>query len=688
MQKRYSLTVVSLLTIATAFIVYYLTAFRSIAWWDNAEYALAAVCLGVPHPPGSLLLILFGWVVSHLPLGISAIFLLNLFAGLLASLAVGIICSMARRSVSRAAVMSGSARWPYAVGAALAGLSLAFSNTLWTYALKFTPYILTALFTALILWAFSRWWEAVAIRKNEGYWWVLLMAILAGLDFSVHRTNLLLLPGLFVAMLIRDPVIFKRAKFWVYSVAGSVVGLAVHLLIIPLARQSPFLNVSNPDNLARFWDYVSLKQYGGSWLLSLFPRKAAFWQYQVMDFIGVLRDNFFTTDGPLGTLGILPGLLGLTGLVLLLWRRRGFALATLALYLVTAACTVIYFNIPEAFFRGFARHYFPTLVIFSVWIVAGGALLLSAVWKLRQPVKIPAVVVVALLIAVAAVSQLTRNYNRLDSSDNFIAHEMALNYLVPLPENAILISAGDTDTWPLWYLQVVEKVRPDVDVLNIHLLNTEWFINQVATNRVNVPLDYTEGEVAQLRAQKWPDSVITLAAPENATDSGQTPDSLYIQPPSTDENPFMLVQDKVLLRMLQENRWQRPVCFTSGVPSSLSWIRPYLRFEGLTYRLMPQQSPPIDRDSLRTILFERYNYRSITNPAVEIDVPTQWAANSLYAAFLTLAMEDFRAGDTAATAETIDGMYKLLPSERIPPPDNIAQAINYIRKAIEPESET
>lgn len=70
-----------------------------------------------------------------------------------------------------------------------------------------------------------------------------------------------------------------------------------------------------------------------------------------------------------------------------------------------------------------------------------------------------------------------------------------------VPEDAILLTNGDMDTYPAVALQEVESYRPDVAIVNYSLLNTKWYARFVR-DKYDIPLPVKDSELDDLRAYK------------------------------------------------------------------------------------------------------------------------------------------------------------------------------------------
>jgi hypothetical protein len=564
----------------------------------------------------------------------------------------------------------------------IGSLTLSFSATLWLHATKYTPYIFTACLTAVILLLMLRWWRRA--DKPSSWKILILVVFLLGLDFSIHRTNLLLAPGLVVFVLLRQPKILCKFRVWAAGFIALAAGLSFHLLLMPIAARHPYLNFNDPSSLSTFWDYISLKQYGGGWLLSLFPRKSPFWNYQVVDYLKVFAANFFSIHGKSSVLGALPAVFALVGL-LALWRRSWrLAIGLLALFLCASLGAVIYFNIPPGFFRPFDRHYLPSFIITTVFIIIGLGAFLSWVMSLTKNSRWSFYGLVVLLLLCLPIIQIARNFKSLNGSKNYFALDFGKNILATLPPNAIIFTFGDNDTYPLWYLQSAEKMRPDVTVLNIWLLNTPWYVKQMMSQDPRLPLTLTASELVQITPKPWKDTTIAVPitgsiADYQLPDTVRLSDSASFHVPPTQSN-YMLVHDWLTLRIVTENRWQRPIYFSAGggvmVPV---WAQDHLRPEGLASRLMPVSSPPLNTAILENNLLNVYSYRGYADKAVTIDITTPSITPLYFMAFLQLVMEEDALHDTLSVRKIRDDFLALMPPDRLQPlPPNLQQGLDNV----------
>jgi hypothetical protein len=91
-----------------------------------------------------------------------------------------------------------------------------------------------------------------------------------------------------------------------------------------------------------------------------------------------------------------------------------------------------------------------------------------------------------LALSVAWVLPFAANFKSHDRSTDELARDFAYNSLVGAPQNSVLVTYGDNDTFPLWYIQMVEDFRTDVAVINHSLAYMDWYRNDILRQYPNL----------------------------------------------------------------------------------------------------------------------------------------------------------------------------------------------------------
>ena len=202
-QKKFSFynyLTAAIVTLIAA-LTYLLTLEPSASFWDCGEFIASSYKLEVGHPPGNPVFQLFARIFTIPFSGENAAVAVNALSALCSAFTIFFlyltIVFFARRMVTPA--VEGSRYSPsqtaaILLSAAAGSLIYCFSDTFWFSAVEGEVYAMSSLFTALVFWAMTRWYEQADTPYANR--WIVLISFLMGLSIGIHLLNLLTIPAM------------------------------------------------------------------------------------------------------------------------------------------------------------------------------------------------------------------------------------------------------------------------------------------------------------------------------------------------------------------------------------------------------------------------------------------------------------------------------------------------------------
>jgi Protein O-mannosyl-transferase TMEM260-like len=720
------------------FVIYILTLAPTTAFWDTSEYIAAAYVLGIPHPPGNPLFTVLAHVWGAVPLPVPYAVRINLFAAFTSAASAGLWFLVADRWM-RDVVPVRWARLAAALAGTLVSATAWTVWNQSTVNEK--VYTVSMLSTALVMWLGVHWADdepgqhrdrwlvliayiialsstnhlmgvlaapAVAIyvlRTDPGMLlkpWVLWLGLLLGLAVSNQWTVLVDGPpemqvalGILLVALVgytiwRDAGELRRPMLYL-AILAVVVGISLNYVFLPIrAAQYPPINEGEPTTWNALMQVLNRAQYG--------KPPVTFRQADLLSQLGNYLQYFswqFARDwGDLGmrvTMALFT-LLGLTGAGALWQRdRRAFWASATLMFTLTLAL-VFYLN----FKYGFSYQVDPALgpvarevrerdyffvvsfAAFGLWIAVGfGALMQGIAEALGDRLPEGQRWAAASPLLLLAGIPILGNHLTASRAHETLARDFARDMLESVEPYGILITAGDNDTFPLWYAQEVEGVRPDVTLANLSLMNTRWHLQQLR-RRVTPTFDPSKAAAIwkDWKGPKPEDPVLRMSAKE----IDEFPEAQVL--PHNSGIKFgqlqlalrdtLMLSDIMTIFLIRDNIATRPIYFAwsdGGYPDQLLSATEYLVTEGLVRRLNPTRVEPggdivLNRglgyvDTLRTreLLWETYHYAAASRirPRGWVDRPSQ-SILSLYSVIYGTTAPTFRAGGDSALAVRADSV--------------------------------
>ena len=407
-----------------------------------------------------------------------------------------------------------------------------------------------------------------------------------------------------------------------------------------------------------------------------------------------LPDSISKNNKANNTLFMLPFLLGIAGFLYQYQQAKKDFIVTALLFFFTGIAIVIYLNQVSLQPRERDYAYVGSFYAFAIWIGLGVLQVAAWLQKVVNQKMATMIATVACMLAVPALMA-QQEWDDHDRSQKTLPRDMARNYLESCPPNAILFSFGDNDTYPLWYAQEVEGIRPDVRVVVNSLLGSDWYMRelrykvnksdkfdvifteeQVSGNKLNAVyynalpgfgdtqyhdldsiLRYVVADPSgkfQVATQEGPINIFPthkFSVPVNkanalasgiAKPTDKIEDQLLI-----DFNPsrqYMLKNELAIYSIIATSQFKRPICFTSQQDLKELGLDKYTRQTGMSYQLVPVISNGVDVDASYKNIMTHFTYGNAKNKQVYFDEENRRHLNSVRYSTAEIAIALVNAG--------------------------------------------
>jgi len=242
------------------------------------------------------------------------------------------------------------------------------------------------------------------------------------------------------------------------------------------------------------------------------------------------------------------------------------------------------------------------------------------------------------------------------------------NTMACCEENGILFTNGDNDTYPMLYLQTVENYRTDITVVNLPTLNAHWYIKQLKNDNPSginqIPAELTDEQIDNLSILKWKTQNMSVPV---YNQNGEHVDDIIWTLRSTLIDQTLRVQDLMVMRILNDNRWQRPVYFSTTVSrTNLIGLDEYLALEGLVFRLVPDTENSNSINRLRKNVLEVCSYDAVILDETQNMPDVIAVAQNYRFCFFQLMHYYYKKDDVKMAQNILHIMKEKLPESKLP----------------------
>ncbi|HLF19597.1 MAG TPA: DUF2723 domain-containing protein, partial [Bacteroidota bacterium] len=464
-----------------------------------------------------------------------------------------------------------------------------------------------------------------------------------------------------------------KKRIWNVSLLAFlfiVLGYSTYIMVFIRANAHPPMNENDPSTITRLVSYLNREQYGSAPLIQRRwdndPEKRSIAQQYSSDWDYLLRYqlnhmyvryfgwNYIGSEGDWKDAGIdwkqlfgIPLFLGLVGVWFQYKKSPNMWLVTFAMFVIMGVVLALYQNQQNPQPRERDYFYVGSFLIFSLWIGIGLVGLIDTIkekFLVEKNSPFVAYGVLALAFVFVPVNMARVNFHEGNRTGNYVAWDYSYNLLQSCEPDAVLFTNGDNDTFPLWYLQDVEAIRRDIRIVNLSLLNTNWYIKQLKNEEPygakKVPISIENDAIDNLNVTRYDPHVVELPIPSDVVrqysaegtnvilDTSITKRGVlsFFMPHSMEFQNIkaLRVQDIMVYDIVRTSSWRRPIYFAMTVSrDGMIGLHEYLQMEGLALKLTLKKGQDIWQ-TLNEPKLKAHLFTDVTEPSKTWKSGFQW----------------------------------------------------------------
>lgn len=416
---------------------------------------------------------------------------------------------------------------------------------------------------------------------------------------------------------------------------------------------------------------------------------------------------------------MLPLIFGLVGMFYQIKQDKKNFLTVFLLFFMTGLAIILYLNSAPNEPRERDYAYAGSYYAFTIWIGMSVYALWDSLKKYRTPAT-ATITTVALLLLVPVIMA-KEGWDDHDRSGKYATRDFAANYLNSCEPNALLITHGDNDTFPLWYVQEVEEVRTDMRVVNYMLASSDWYTHQLMrkvydseklpfylgyedyNKGVNDVLHYVSSGIneridvrdllefikndprAKIRQGNSTLTIFPVKKLRLYVDTAEIIANNYVNKKYWDrlvpyidfdiKTNVMTKNDLMLLDILANNNFKRPVYFANPPQIRTFDFGDYCHLEGVVYRFLPIKADgpgyykglgDVHTDETYELLMNNSKWGNLNDPYVYIDRESARNTMMMKQDFFRLAMSLITENKPDSAVAVCDRVQELFPDSKFP----------------------